>query len=138
MKTILAVDDDPSTREFYEQGLPLFGFKIACVEDAVQARTYLATKKPDLIIMDVMMPGVDGISLTSEVRSQPETSHIPILVVSALADAATVNDALLFGAVDYLAKPISIEVLKNKLEQIFALEEKRSHSPPHGGRVAGG
>lgn len=125
MKTILAVDDDPSMRDYYEQGLSLFGYAIVCVGSADQAKEYLASKSADLILMDVMMPGVDGISLTREVRTAARTSHIPILVISALADAATVNDALLFGAVDYLAKPVAIEVLKNKIEQIFGLEEKR-------------
>ncbi|MBI5624682.1 MAG: response regulator [Elusimicrobia bacterium] len=125
MKTILAIDDDPSMRDFYEQGLPIFGYKIATVEDAESARASLTEHLPDLILMDVMMPGVDGISLTREIRTNAKTGHIPILIVSALADAATVNDALLFGAVDYLAKPVSVEDLKAKIEHIFALEEHR-------------
>ncbi|MFA6317259.1 MAG: response regulator [Elusimicrobiota bacterium] len=125
MKTILAIDDDPSMRDFYEQGLAIFGYTISSVEDADKARERLSEHLPDLIIMDVMMPGVDGISLTREFRTNAKTGHIPILVVSALADAATVNDALLFGAVDYLAKPVSVEDLKAKIEHIFALEEHR-------------
>lgn len=125
MKTILAVDDDPSMRDFYEQGLAIFGYKISCVEDADGARAHLAAHLPDLILMDVMMPGVDGISLTREIRTNARTGHIPILVVSALADAATVNDALLFGAADYLAKPVSAEDLKSKIDHIFALQERR-------------
>ena len=125
MKTILAIDDDPSMRDFYEQGLAIFGYKISSVEDADHARKALAEHLPDLILMDVMMPGVDGISLTREFRTNAKTGHIPILVVSALADAATVNDALLFGAVDYLAKPVSVEDLKAKIDHIFALEDRR-------------
>ncbi|MBI4676521.1 MAG: response regulator [Elusimicrobia bacterium] len=125
MKTILAVDDDPSMRDFYEQGLAIFGYKISCVENAEQTRGHLTEHLPDLILMDVMMPGVDGISLTREIRTSARTGHIPILVVSALADAATVNDALLFGAVDYVAKPVSVEDLKAKIEHIFAFEARR-------------
>ncbi len=131
-KLVLAVDDDVSVRELYEQGLPLYGFDVACAENAGKARAFLAQRRPDIILMDIMMPDQDGISLTQEFRAEPKTADIPILIVSGLADAATVNDALLFGAVDYLVKPIDLEVLKRKIEGVFALLERRRGQPPAG------
>ncbi len=124
-KSILAVDDDVSICELYEQGLSLYGYDVACVSDAAKAKAYLSAKKPDLILMDIMMPDQDGISLTREIRSEPSTAHIPIIVISGLADAATLNDALLFGAVGYVVKPVDLDKLKIKIEATFALAEKR-------------
>ena len=124
-KKVLAVDDDVSVCEMYEQGLPAMGYDVHCAASAKQAKAYLAGEIPDLILMDIMMADQDGISLTREIRSDPRTSSIPILVVSGLSDAGTLNDALLFGAVDYLVKPLDLGVLKAKMERAIALKEKR-------------
>ncbi|HAH07055.1 MAG TPA: hypothetical protein DCM05_11150 [Elusimicrobia bacterium] len=92
------------------------------IESAVEA----TRRQPfDLILMDIMMPDVDGITLTQEIRSDPKTSSIPILIVSGLSDAGTLEDALLYGAVDYVVKPLDFALLKTKIERIFALTEKR-------------
>ena len=125
MKKILAIDDDVSVRDFYEAGLATMGYEVACAANAKKAKEYLAKKKPDLILMDIMMPDQDGISLTRELRSAPATADIPILVVSGLADAGTLNDALLFGAVDYIVKPIDLDALKAKIDRTLAALEKR-------------
>ncbi|MBI4375262.1 MAG: response regulator [Elusimicrobia bacterium] len=127
-KKILAIDDDPSVCDLYEKGLGLCGYEVSCAENASKAKEHLASKKPDLILMDIMMPDQDGISLTRELRSDPKTAEIPILVVSGLADAGTLNDALLFGAVDYVVKPVDIELLKTKIERVLSALEKRKKS----------
>jgi CheY-like chemotaxis protein len=124
-KTILAIDDDASVCDFYENGLALLGYEVKCAMNAVKARESLASSKPDLILMDIMMPDQDGISLTRELRADPATSDIPIIVVSGLADAGTLNDALLFGAVDYIVKPADLDTLKAKIERTFAAIKKR-------------
>ncbi|MFH2204319.1 MAG: response regulator [Elusimicrobiota bacterium] len=123
-KLILAVDDDASVCDIYEKGLPIVGFDVVCASSAGKCREALKKHKPDAILMDIMMPDQDGISLTQEIRSDPETAHIPILVVSGLSDAATLNDAILFGAIDYVVKPIDVEIIKNKLDRIFELMAK--------------
>ncbi|MBI3554542.1 MAG: response regulator [Elusimicrobia bacterium] len=124
-KRILAIDDDASICDFYSQGLALLGFDISCASNAKKARDFLKTQKPDLILMDIMMPDVDGITLTREFRADTKTADIPILVVSGLADAGTLNDALLFGAVDYMVKPIDLDALKAKIDRTFAALERR-------------
>ncbi|MDD5656860.1 MAG: response regulator [Elusimicrobia bacterium] len=124
-KKVLAIDDDVSVCEYYETGLAALGFDVTCAPDAKHAREHLAAHRPDVILMDVMMPETDGISLTRELRDNPKTSGIPIIVVSGLADAGTLNDALLFGAVDYMVKPIDLDVLKTKIERAAAAGDKR-------------
>lgn len=123
-KLILAIDDDASVCDIYEQGLPLIGYDVVCASSGGKAKTALKKIKPDAILMDIMMSDQDGISLTQEIRSDPDTAHIPILVVSGLSDAATLNDAILFGAIDYVVKPIDMDIIKNKLDRIFKLKDK--------------
>ena len=124
-KRILAIDDEISVCELYEQGLPPLGYEVACAASAKKAKELLAKSLPDLILMDIMMPDQDGISLTRDLRAEERTAHVPIVVVSGLSDAATLNDALLFGAVDYMVKPIDLEALRSKIERTFAALEKR-------------
>ncbi len=122
---ILAVDDEASLCEFYEKTLPLLGYDAAVSLSAKEAREAIRVRKPSLILMDIMMPGEDGIGFTRELRASAEYSDIPIIVVSGLADAATLNDALLFGAVDYIVKPVELEILKSKIERAIAAVENR-------------
>ena len=124
-KKILAIDDDLSICDLYEHGLSRFGYAVQCAVNAKKAREILSTGKPDLILMDIMMPGQDGISLTREIRSDSKTSGVPIIVVSGLADAGTLNDALLFGAVDYMVKPIDLDALTAKIERALTAVQKR-------------
>jgi DNA-binding response OmpR family regulator len=127
-KLVLAVDDDASVCEFYETALRLNGYDVECAPSAAKARDALAKRRPDLILMDVMMPDQDGISFTRELRADAKTSDIPIIVISGLADAGTLNDALLFGAVDYLVKPVEIDALKGKIERTFSALERRKNA----------
>ncbi len=128
-KRVLAVDDDASVCEFYETALRLGGYDVECAPSAAKARDVLGKRRPDIILMDIMMPDQDGISFTRELRADAKTSDIPIIVISGLADAGTLNDALLFGAVDYLVKPVEIDALKGKIERTFAALERRKKTP---------
>ena len=127
-KRVLAVDDDASVCEFYGEVLRLNGYDVECAPSAAKARDSLAKRRPDIILMDIMMPDQDGISFTRELRADAKTSDIPIIVISGLADAGTLNDALLFGAVDYMVKPIELDALKSKIERTFAALERRKKS----------
>jgi DNA-binding response OmpR family regulator len=79
--------------------------------------------------MDIMMPGVDGISLMNDIRSRDAAQHVPIIAVSGLNDAATLNDALLFGAMDYLVKPFDLDTLTGKIRKAAELSRKRAAKP---------
>jgi CheY-like chemotaxis protein len=124
-KRILAVDDDASICEFYETALKLLGYDVVIAASAAAAREAIAAQRPDLILMDIMMPEQDGISFTRELRNDRKTSDIPIVMVSGLADAGTLQDALLFGAVGYLVKPVEADALKAKIDSTLAALEHR-------------
>ncbi|MBI4248382.1 MAG: response regulator [Elusimicrobia bacterium] len=124
-KLVLAVDDDEDICDYYQQSLTQMGYRVVTASSGREAKNLLAKELPDVILMDIMIPDIDGISLTREIHSAVATAGIPILAVSALTDAATLNDALLFGAMDYIAKPVDAETLKIKISGAIALAEKR-------------
>lgn len=130
---VAAVDDDETILEIYETGLAAAGFEVRSFSDPKKAREFFASAKPgevpDVILMDIMMPGVDGISLMGDIRSKEVAAHIPIIAVSGLNDAATLNDALLFGAMDYMVKPFEMDSLIAKVKKAAELSRKRAPKP---------
>lgn len=131
--SVVAVDDDETILEIYETGLASAGFEVRTFSEPKKAREFFAAAKPgavpDVILMDIMMPGVDGITLMNDIRSHDAAAHIPIIAVSGLNDAATLNDALLFGAMDYLVKPFDLDALTAKIRKAAELSRKRAQKP---------
>ncbi len=127
---VVAVDDDENILDIYETGLAADGYDIKTFCNPKKAKEYFAALKageaPHVILMDIMMPGIDGISLMHDIHSMDNTAHVPIIAVSGLSDAATLNDALLFGAMDYLVKPFDLETLELKIKKAFELAQKRA------------
>lgn len=130
---VAAVDDDETILEIYETGIASAGCEVRTFADPKKAREFFASAQPgdmpDVILMDIMMPGVDGISLMGDIRGRDAAAHIPIIAVSGLNDAATLNDALLFGAMDYLVKPFDMETLMAKIKKAAELSRKRAKKP---------
>jgi len=102
---VLVVDDEPNVREMLEIGLAQHGFTIHCAADGAQALGVLRDLRPDAILLDVMMPKIDGVSLVPLIRRITEA---PILMVSALIDAQDKISGLTAGADDYVAKPFDL------------------------------
>ncbi len=123
---VLAVDDDDTILDIYESGLPAYELKT--FDNPQKAKDFLFSneKKPDVILMDIMMPHIDGIALMNEIHSNESTKHIPIIAVSGLNDAATLNDALLFGALDYLVKPFDMAELEIKIKKAAEISRRKS------------
>lgn len=127
---VVAVDDDETILDIYEAALSTDGYAIKTFSNPKKAKEYFAGLKageaPHVILMDIMMPGIDGISLMHEIHSMDATAHVPIIAVSGLNDAATLNDALLFGAMDYMVKPFDMDSLEMKIKKAFELALKRA------------
>jgi CheY-like chemotaxis protein len=127
---VLVVDDDEAMLDAYEAGLAAGSYEIKTFASPKEAREFLFAAAPadipHVILMDIMMPGIDGVSLTHEIHSWPGTAHIPIIAVSGLNDSATSNDALLFGAMEYVAKPFEFEVLETKIKKAYEISRQRA------------
>jgi two-component system, cell cycle response regulator len=111
--TILIAEDHPDSREALAALLEAFGFQVLLAVNGVEAVAVARRDCPDLILMDVMMPGLDGLEATRQIRDFPETRHIPIITLTALDQAR--ERAMEAGANDFLAKPINSGVLFRKM-----------------------
>jgi two-component system, OmpR family, phosphate regulon response regulator PhoB len=105
-KHILVVDDEIGALTLIGIMLERGGFGVLKAKDAIAALGVLEQNTPDLIILDVMMPGMDGIELCNQIRKRPDTGHTPVLILSARGDAESVMRGMEAGANDYLPKPI--------------------------------
>jgi len=122
MKRILVVDDEIGALTLIGIMLERGGFEVLKAKDADQALDLLELDTPDLIILDVMMPGMDGIELCRVLRERPVTSDLPILILSARGDAKSVMSGMDAGASDYLPKPILHHDLVAKVRRMLNLD----------------
>ncbi len=122
--SILIVDDEPMTRNLLRLMLERVGFEIAEAEDGLKALLMVAEQLPDLLLLDVMMPNMDGLTVCEKMRAQAETAVIPIILLSARTSSEAVKAGMAAGATRYLAKPISrtelIATIREVLENIPA------------------
>ena len=116
MDRILVVDDDPELRKLLSEYLTDVGFAVDLAGDGEQMRRVLAHAMPDAIVMDLMLPGTDGLSLTREVRAK---SNVPILMLSARGEEIDRVVGLEVGADDYLPKPFSPRELLARLRALL-------------------
>jgi two-component system response regulator MprA len=121
---ILVVDDDPAIVSLIKRGLTFEGYAVETAADGVEALTKARDLEPDLILLDIMMPGIDGISVSRQVR---QVSDVPILMVTAKGTVSDRVAGLDSGADDYLVKPFAVDEL---LARVRALLRRRQ--PPAG------
>lgn len=119
MATILVVDDEVGALTLIGIMLERGGFEVLKARDAYAALEVLEAHTPDLIILDVMMPGMNGIELCRRIRDMAETATIPIVMLSARGDPASVDAGLEAGADDYLQKPILHHDLLTKIRKML-------------------
>jgi len=115
MAKILIIDDDIQTTKLLEGMTAMHGHQSVSLNNSMSAVEAAHTNMPDLILLDIMMPGINGIELCKIFHSTTELKHIPIIIVSALDDIGSKKDAINAGAKDFLAKPILPKVLANKI-----------------------
>lgn len=122
---ILLVDDNP---KYLQDALPMYGYEVKVATDGVQALKILAkagekNHSYDLILLDVMMPNMNGWDTLKSIRSNPKTGHIPIIMLTAVNEDQKIVSGLKFGADDYITKPF---VLPNLLARIEAVLRRSS------------
>lgn len=103
---ILVVDDEPKNRELLHDILEVSGFTVIEAADGLEALSKVQSEHCDVVLLDVLMPRMDGLEACKQLKANPETAHIPVLMVSALVDREARNFGVDAGANDYLTKPI--------------------------------
>jgi CheY-like chemotaxis protein len=101
---VLIVDDDAGTGRLLALLVRQLGHNAAFVDNGIKALAYLDTHHTDLVILDLMMPGIDGLEVLKQVRQNPQTADVPVIIFSALADPQFSQKALTSGATDYWIK----------------------------------
>jgi len=113
---ILSVDDDQDALKLNELLLTNAGYNVKTAESGISALQAISEEKPDLILLDIMMPRMDGYNVCSRLQKKRETAYIPVIFVTALGEKQDKARAFAVGAVDYLVKPIQKDILIHKVQ----------------------
>ena len=104
-RTVLVVDDDPVIVRLLEVNFEMEGFAVRTAADGLEGLESAKAQHPDVIVSDVMMPRMDGLQLVNELKADPATASIPVILLSAKAQADDVRAGIEAGADDYVTKP---------------------------------
>jgi diguanylate cyclase (GGDEF)-like protein len=115
---VLVVDDDRSTRNALRHALQRGGFRVEEAGDGIQALALLEHLRPDVILMDAMMPELDGFATCAKLQEIPQTREIPVLMITALEDNRSIERAFMAGASDYIPKPINFSVVQQRVRRL--------------------
>src|SRR5271165_1077097 len=116
---VLLVDDDVMERFLHRQALEPAGFEIVEAEDGAAALEAFVITMPDIVVLDLMMPEMDGFAVCKAIRAMPAGRNTPILVATGLDDVESIEGAYRVGATDFIAKPISYSVLPHRLRYML-------------------
>jgi len=124
---ILAVDDEEDILEIIRYNLIKENYSVTCITSGEEALTKAKSEKPDLILLDLMLPEMDGFEICKLLKNNPETSHISIIMITAKGEEADIVAGLELGADDYITKPFSPKVLIARIRTV--LRRKRTPQP---------
>jgi len=128
-RKILIVDDEADILHFLELILRERGYEVASAPGGAQALAWARAHRPDLILLDIMMPQMDGWEVLKLLRIDPKTAGIPVAMISARTDPKDRVQGLQEGALDYICKPFSLDELLAKVQAIFAQLEAPRENP---------
>ena len=118
-QTILVVDDEQDLLDLIEYNLRQEGYEVILAEDGQEGIQKAREHMPDLVLLDIMMPQMDGIEVCDRMREDPDLSHIPIIFLTARSDEKTEIEGLNKGADDYITKPISTNKLVSRIKAVL-------------------
>jgi two-component system cell cycle response regulator DivK len=118
--TIMVVEDNEPSRDVLSRRLERRGYRVLTAVDGLQGVSVAHAAQPDLILMDLGLPGIDGFEATTRLKSDDATRHIPIIVLSAHAMTHDRDQALAAGGDDFDTKPVRFEQLLGKIESLLA------------------
>ena len=118
-QSILIVDDEAGLLALLKHALEERGFEVFTANNAIDAGIEISGRLPALILMDIRMPGISGFQACEALKNNPRTKDTPIIIISALSDEAGIDKAKKMGVADYFTKPLDIEKLINRIQEII-------------------
>jgi len=131
--TILVIEDDPDIRELVSYNLGKEGYTVVGAETGEKGLSLLATANPDLIILDIMLPGADGLEVLRTLKRAASTERIPVVMTTAKSEDSDIVAGLELGADDYVAKPFSPKVLIARVRAVLRRVAEKTQSRPGAG-----
>ena len=116
---ILVVDDEEDILELVRYNLAREGYRVVCATTGEQALNKAGSEPFDLIVLDLMLPGIDGLEVAKRLKNKPETRHIPIIMLTAKGEEADIVTGLELGADDYVTKPFSPRILIARVKAVI-------------------
>ncbi|HXQ14064.1 MAG TPA: response regulator [Caulobacteraceae bacterium] len=123
--TVLIADDDAVSMYLLRHCLTTAGFRVCCAQDGREALQLMATESPALVILDVMMPVMDGLEVLRHAKASESLAAIPVIVVTSREQDSDILDAVKLGAADYLVKPFMPTELLSRVARII-VEQRRA------------
>jgi len=123
-KNVLLVDDEEDIRELVRYNLAREGYQVVTVGSGEDALKKVREKPPDLIILDLMLPGIDGFAVCRQLKNDDRTAHIPIAMLTVKGEESDIVVGLELGADDYITKPFSPKVLLARIKAVLRRREK--------------
>ena len=117
---ILLVEDEPAQRDVIAYNLAAEGYQVAEAGDGEEAMLLVAENPPDLVILDVMMPGMSGLDAARALRPEPSMDGLPIIMLTARAQESDIEQGFEAGADDYIVKPFSPRELASRVSAVLA------------------
>ena len=127
-KKILIIEDDPATQRLVDYSLKQEGYQIITASNGLEGIRKAIGETPDLIILDVMLPGLDGFEICYRLKSEPATANLPILMFSAKAQEIDKDTGIKVGADDYLTKPSAPADIIARVEKLLAKKKDGTKS----------
>ncbi len=129
-KTVLVVDDEPDIRLILQARLEAAGYRVETAGNGLEALNRIRTQPPDLVILDLMLPGMDGFAVCAMLKRDQRFSHIPIVILSARSQVQDKKTGASLGADAYITKPFQPQELLSTIEQLI---EQRTPAAPEPG-----
>jgi CheY-like chemotaxis protein len=114
---VLIVDDEPLNVDYIEQELADCNYQLITASNGREALDKIYSVQPDLVLLDLMMPVLDGFAVLAQVKADPSVRDIPVIIISAASDSRNVVKGIKQGAEDYLTKPVNGELLLQKVKE---------------------
>jgi len=116
---VLIVDDEPNNVDFLEQALEDSGYQLITATNGQEALNKIQSEQPDLILLDLNMPIMDGFTVLAKVKEDPNLRDIPVIIISSEHESKSVVKGIKQGAEDYLTKPVNAELLVKKVKDFL-------------------
>lgn len=118
-KTVMIIEDEADAAELFSEMMRINGFRVIKMFSSAPAIPIIAQEKPDVILLDVMMPDISGLEVLRYIRREPELASIPVIILSAKSMPSDIKTGIEAGASMYLTKPVGFQDLKQAVEKVL-------------------